>query len=127
MKVLVISPYGEGEIKNIIDLSSVVKGKPLLERPFVDKSIVFTTCADAPEWAEFNQAITLKRTYGTVVFAKTDGKYGTYVDIDEGTVEKLILRFPRIKMKEKSGCQKILLFLLERLKRCHIRSVKRDG
>jgi hypothetical protein len=114
MKVLVVYPDGAGEMLDVSDPVDVINYPYVDERPFVDKKIALCRMYDPAADAPVNQGVTLRRIYGTVVFARARNPFD-YTNIDDKTVEAILRRFSNIKMKEETKCTKTSVSWWERL------------
>lgn len=114
MRVLIVYPDCTGTISNVNDPSDVFDGPYVDERPFVDKSISMCRIYDPTIDVPINEAITLRRIRGTVVFCEANG-LTKYIDLSPEKEKNILNRFPKIKEEEK--CIKTSASLWERLMR----------
>lgn len=98
---------GKAEIKNIAvsRFFNEVGGEPEEYRPFVDKTLVIVINSEAGVREGRNIAIPFAYLYGTVLFVRTKGKGQSYIDLDKEKIERLLERFPKIKLKEEEVCE----------------------
>ena len=104
MTGLKVYPDGTAEIKDISpsDFNKEVCGESEEYRPFVDKTIVMIINKEATVREGRNTAIPFAHLNGTVLFMRAKGKAQNYVNLDDEKIERLIERFPKIKIKEKT-------------------------
>lgn len=116
MRVLIVYPDCTAEISEVNDPSDIFDGPCVDERPFVDKTISMCRMYDPTLDIPVNEAITLRRVRGTVVFCESKNLL-KYTDLSPEKEAAILNRFEKIKIKEEEKCIKTSASLWERLMR----------